>query len=63
MDDFNAKVGKEATAGVTGSYGLGERNDKSLAHSVLSGGRTCHNVSDMISTTQEKIIHLEISCR
>ena len=56
IGDWNAKVGSQETPGVTGKFGLGIRNE---AGQRLT--RFCQENALVISTTQEKTLHMDIT--
>ena len=58
IGDWNAKVGSQETAGVTGKFGLGERNEAGQSN-VLPRERTAHS-KHPLPTTQEKTLHMDI---
>ena len=56
IGDWNAKVGSQETPGVTGKFGQGVQNE---AGQRLT--RFCQENALVISTTQEKTLHMDIT--
>ena len=61
IGDWNAKVGSQETPGVTGTFGLGVRNEAGQGLiRVLPRERTGHS-KHPLPTTQEKTLHVDIT--
>ena len=61
IEDWNAKVGSQETAGVTGKFGLGMRNEAGQRLiRILPRKCTAHN-KHPLPTTQEKTLHTDIT--
>ena len=60
IGDWNAKVGRQETPGVTGKFGLGVQNEAGQRLIVLPRERTGHSKHPP-PTTQEKILHMDIT--
>ena len=58
IGDWNAKVGSQGTPGVTGTFGLGMRNE--AGQRVLPRKCTGHS-KHPLPTTQEKTLHMDIT--
>ena len=58
IGDWNAKVGSQETAGLTGKLGLGIRNE--AGQRLLSRECTSHS-KHPLPTTQEKTLHMDIT--
>ena len=57
--DWNAKVGSQQIPGVTGKFGLGEKNEaEQRLTRVLPGEHTDRSKHPL--TTQEKTLHMDI---
>ena len=59
IGDWNAKVGSQETAGVTGKFGLGMRNEAETKR-VLPRKCTGHS-KHPLPTTQQKTLHMDIN--
>ena len=60
IGDWNAKVGSQETPGVTGTFGLGMRNEAGQRLRVLP--RKCTGLSKHpLPITQEKTLHMDIT--
>ena len=57
--DWNSKVGRQETPGVTGKFGLGVWNEAGQRLIVLPRKRTGHS-KHPLPTTQEKTLHMDI---
>ena len=57
IGDWSAKVGSQETPGVTGTFGLGVRNEAGQRLTVLPRERTGHS-KHPLPTTQEKTLHM-----
>ena len=60
IGDWNAKVGRQETPGVTGKFGLGVQNEAGQRLIVLPRERTGHSKHPP-PTTQEKTLHMDIT--
>ena len=60
IGDWNAKVGRKETPGVTGTFGLGIWNSTSKANRVLPREHTGHS-KHPLPTTQERTLHMDIT--
>ena len=61
IGDWNAKVGSQEIAGVTGKFGLGVQNEGAQRlNRVLPRERTGHS-KHPLPTTQEKTLHMDIT--
>ena len=60
LGDWNAKVGSQETAGVTGKFGLGVQNEaeQSLIEFCQGG---CVQRKHPVPTIQEKTLHMDIT--
>ena len=58
--DWNAKVGSQEIAGVTGKFGLGVQNEAGQRLTVLPRERTGQS-KHPLPTTQEKTLHMDIT--
>ena len=60
IGDWNAKVGRQETPGVTSKFGLGVQNEAGQRLIVLPRERTGHSKHPP-PTTQEKTLHMDIT--
>ena len=60
IEDWNAKVGSQETPGVTGTFGLGMRNEAGQRLIVLPRKCTSHS-KHPLPTTQQKTLHMDIT--
>ena len=61
IGDWNAKVGRQETPGVTGKFGLGVQNEAGQRlNRVWPRERTGHS-KHPLPTTQEKTLHMDIT--
>ena len=60
IGDWNAKVGSQEIAGVTGKFGLGVQNEAGQRLRVLPREHTGHS-KHPLPTTQEKTLHMDIT--
>ena len=60
IGDWNAKVGRQETPGVTGKFGLGVQNEAGQRLIVSPRERTGHSKHPP-PTTQEKTLHMDIT--
>ena len=60
IGDWNAKVGRQETPGVTGIFGLGVWNEAGQSLIVLPREHTSHR-KHPLPTTQEKALHMDIT--
>ena len=60
IGDWNAKVGRQETPGVTGKFGLGVQNE--AVQRLIEFCRECTGHSKHpLPTTQEKTLHMDIT--
>ena len=62
IGDWNAKVGRQETPGVTGKFGLGIQNEAGQRLIFLPRKCTGHS-KHLLPTTQEKTLHMDITRR
>ena len=60
IGDWNAKVGRQETPGVTGKFGLKVQNEAEQRLIVLPRELTGHS-KHPLPTTQEKTLHMDIT--
>ena len=60
IGDWNAKVGRQETPGVTGKFGLGIQNEAGQRLIFLPRKCTGHN-KHPLPTTQEKTLYMDIT--
>ena len=58
--DWNAKVGRQETPGITGKFGLRIQNETGKRLTVLPREHTGHS-KHPLPTTQEKTLHMDIT--
>ena len=60
IGDWNAKVGRQETPGVTGTFGLGVQNEAGQRLTALPRERTGHG-KHSLPKTQEETLHMDIT--
>ena len=61
IGDWNAKVGSQETAGVTGKFGLGVRNEAGQRLIEFCQENALVIAKHPLPTTQEKTLHMDIT--
>ena len=59
--DWNAKVGSQVTAGVTGKFGLGMQNEAGQRLIEFCQKKCTGHSKHLLPTTQEKSLHIDIT--
>ena len=60
IGDWNAKAGSQETPGVTGKFGLGVQNEAGQRLTEILPRECTGHSKQLLSTTQEKILHMDI---